>query len=108
MSLLLVVLAGCGGGSDGAGPGSGTAVSGTEVVLRDIAFKPEKLSVKVGDTVTWRFEDEGIPHNVKSDDKSFESDTMDTGTFEHTFASAGTFPYVCTLHPNMKGTVVVR
>lgn len=96
----------CGSDSDGSGDAAGGA-GGTTVVLKDIAFKPERLSVKVGDTVTWRFEDKGIPHNVVADDDSFKSEIKDSGTFEHTFDKAGTFSYTCTVHPGMKGSVEV-
>ncbi|MDP9386409.1 MAG: plastocyanin/azurin family copper-binding protein [Actinomycetota bacterium] len=108
--VLLVALAACGGDSDTADGAEG-AVGGdgaNEVVLKDIAFKPEKLSIEVGDSVTWKFEDKGIAHNVVAEDKSFESETKDSGTFEHTFETAGTFPYVCTVHPGMTGTVEAR
>ena len=109
--LLLVVLAtACGGGSDTSDSGDTAAPPAKDtVVLRDIAFKPEKVQVEVGDTVTWRFEDKGIPHDVAAEDESFKSDTIDSGTFRHTFDKAGTYAYICTLHPGqMKGTVEVR
>jgi hypothetical protein len=64
-------------------------------------------SVPAGGTVTWVFDDGGIPHNVVAADDSFESETKDSGRFTHTFDDVGTFPYVCTIHPNMKGTVQV-
>lgn len=109
-----VGLSGCGDDSDTADNGAATASTGgasedgATVILKDIAFKPEAVSVKVGDTVTWKFEDKGIPHNVIADDGSFKSETTDTGTFEHTFDKAGSFSYVCTVHPTtMKGTVEV-
>ncbi len=105
---LALVLGGCGGGSDdvdSADPAAG--VDGPNVVLRDIAFKPGTIKVQAGATVTWIFDDRGIPHNVVADDKSFESETMDDGRFTHTFEKAGDYPYVCTLHPIMKGTVQV-
>jgi plastocyanin len=76
-------------------------------VLQDIAFEPEQLGVKAGETVTWRFEDRGIPHDVVADDGSFKSDLKDSGTFQHTFDEAGTFGYRCTVHPGMNGSVKV-
>ena len=109
-ALSLVLMFACGGDSDleAEGGGAGADTSGKGVVLRDIAFKPERISVKKGDTVTWRFQDKGIPHNVVADDGSFKSDTKDSGTFEHSFDTAGSFPYTCTVHPDtMKGTVQV-
>lgn len=77
------------------------------VVLEDIAFKPSTISVKAGDTVTWKFEDKGIPHNVVANDESFKSDIKDSGVFEHTFEKRGTFSYSCTVHPGMNGMVKV-
>ena len=104
---LLMALAGCGGDSDS--PGAEAPVAGDTVVLRDISFKPGDLEVEAGTTVTWRFEDRGIPHDVKAEDESFVSEVMDSGTFEHTFEQPGRYPYVCSLHPGqMKGTIVVR
>ena len=103
---LLLVFAGCGGGSDSS-QGEGPPAKDT-VVIEDIAFKPKELQVEVGATVTWRFEDKGISHDVKAEDESFVSEVMDSGTFEHTFEEPGSFPYICSLHPAMKGTVVVR
>jgi len=102
----LVAAAGC-GGSDGGSAVDPADVEGPVVVLRDIAFSPAEITVPAGDTVTWVFDDRGIPHNVVADDKAFESETMDDGRFTHRFGEPGTFGYVCTLHPNMKGTVRV-
>lgn len=99
---------GCGGDSDDGGGGTGPPPKGT-VILRDIAFKPDKITIEAGDTVTWRFEDEGIPHDVTAEDESFKSETMDSGTFRHTFDTPGTYKYICSLHAaQMTGEVVVR
>lgn len=103
----LVALGACGGGTDDTGAAGGPPEPDT-VVLRDIAFKPKKLTVEAGTTVTWRFEDRGISHDVKAEDDSFASEIMDSGTFEHTFDEPGTYPYLCTLHAaQMKATIEV-
>lgn len=110
-AIAVVVVGGACGGSD-AGSGAPTPAGRSEpgtVILRDIEFKPEKVTVKVGDTVTWKFEDRGISHDVVADDESFESEVQDEGTFRHTFDKPGTYAYKCSLHPvQMKGTVTVR
>ncbi|HEX2701780.1 MAG TPA: plastocyanin/azurin family copper-binding protein [Acidimicrobiales bacterium] len=103
------LLTGCGSGADdGSATPPGPPAKGT-VVLRDIAFKPDKITIEAGDTVTWRFADQGISHDVVADDESFKSDVQDSGTFRHTFETPGTYAYKCSLHPvQMTGTVVVR
>ena len=106
--LALLALAGCGGSSDSESAGPGEAPEPNTVALRDIAFKPKVLTVEAGTTVTWKFEDQGITHDVKAEDGSFASETKDSGTFEHTFDQPGTYPYVCSLHvTQMKGTIEV-
>jgi plastocyanin len=87
--------------------GSPAAVAGDQVTIDNFAFSPGTLTVKAGSTVTWTNRDEE-PHTVAATDGSFHSPGMGTGaTFTHTFATAGTFNYVCSIHPSMHGTVVV-
>ena len=82
-------------------------VSGNQVNIDGFAFVPATLTVSAGTTVTWTNRDEE-PHTVAASDGSFHSPGMGTGaTFTHTFATAGTFDYVCSIHPMMHGTVVV-
>ena len=60
-----------------------------------------------GTTVTW-INDDWAPHTVTADDGAFVSDRLNQGQrFAHTFAEAGTYPYRCSFHPGMLGTVVV-
>jgi plastocyanin len=81
--------------------------SGNQVTIDDFAFAPATLTVSAGTTVTWINRDEE-PHTVVASDGSFHSPGMGTGaSFAHTFATAGTFDYVCSIHPMMRGTVVV-
>jgi plastocyanin len=82
-------------------------VSGNQVNIDGFAFVPATLTVSAGTTVTWTNRDEE-PHTVAASDGSFHSPGMGTGaTFTHTFGTAGTFDYVCSIHPMMHGTVVV-
>jgi len=71
-------------------------------------FSPANLTVKVGKTVAWVNKDT-VTHTVTSDGSSlFDSGFMPTGaTFQFAFTTAGTYPYYCTVHPFMKGTIVV-
>ncbi|MEB4208224.1 cupredoxin family copper-binding protein [Mycobacterium sp. 94-17] len=82
-------------------------VRGDQVSIDGFAFAPVTLTVPAGTTVTWTNRDEE-PHTVAAGDGSFRSPGMGTGaTFSHTFSTVGTFDYVCSIHPMMRGTVVV-
>ena len=78
-------------------------------------FEPATLTVSAGSTVTWKNTDSTL-HTVTSGSAEtgvsgteFDSSYLAGGkTFQHTFGSAGTFDYYCTLHPFMKGQVVVN
>ena len=75
--------------------------------IDNFTFTPQKLTVKVGDTVTWTNGDD-IPHTVTSTGH-FRSKALDTGDkFTYTFTTPGTFQYFCSLHPQMQGSVVVE
>ena len=78
-----------------------------QVIIDGFAFAPVTLTVPTGTTVTWTNRDEE-PHTVAASDGSFHSPGMGTGAiYAHTFSTAGTFEYVCSIHPMMRGTVVV-
>lgn len=105
-ALVVVAVTGCGGDDDAADGANEPAPSGNTVVLKNIEFRPERLTISVGDTVTWQWDDGSIVHDVKFDD--FKSELQNKGTYRHTFREAGTFDYTCTVHPQMDGTIVVR
>jgi len=102
--------------------GNQTATSGNEVVIAPGSssptnakfFEPPTLNVPVGTTVTWKNSDSTL-HTVTSGSNEsgtgtiFDSSYVAAGkTFQHTFSGAGTFDYYCTLHPFMKGKIVVE
>ena len=79
-----------------------------EVKVDNFSFGPASLTVAVGTTVTWTNRDD-IPHTVVSTDKVFKSKVLDTDEkFSFTFDKAGTYPYFCSIHPKMTGSVVVQ
>src|SRR5438270_6506254 len=64
-----------------------------EVKIDNFTFAPQRVTVKVGTTVTWINEDD-IPHTVASASKVFKSKTLDTDDkFSFTFTAAGVFEY---------------
>ena len=82
-------------------------VTGNAVSIDNFAFVPATLTVAAGSTVTWTNQDEE-PHTVVANDGSFRSPGMGSqATYSHTFATAGRFDYVCSIHPFMHATVVV-
>jgi LPXTG-motif cell wall-anchored protein len=90
------------------GPGGGARKSASaSVTMGDFFFSPASASVAVGDTVTWRNNGDA-PHNAVADDGSFSTPNLNKGqSASETFSQAGTFSYICTIHPQMKGTVRV-
>lgn len=91
-------------GSDGSA-GEASSVDGPTVAVVDYAFEPATLPVEAGDTVTWVW-DGRAPHNVIGE--GFQSRDQSSGTFLHTFEQPGSYPYACTIHPGMEGSVVVE
>lgn len=84
------------------------AMAKNSVEMKDFAFSPKELTVKVGSIVTWTNKD--LPgHSVTADDKSFDTGVFSQGESETvTFDKVGTFNYHCTPHPNMKATIIVE
>jgi plastocyanin len=91
----------------GGGLGTAHAQEGAAVSIVDFAFDPAAVEVPVGATVTWT-NTGAAPHTATASDGTFDSGELAPGaSFSHTFAAAGTFPYVCQIHPQMTGTVTV-
>jgi plastocyanin len=91
------------------GSAAGSPVATTTVDLpRSYRFAPAAIAVETGATVTWTNND-NFTHNVDLADDDGEPLTMAPGeSVGHTFDTAGTFAYICSLHPNdMTGTVTV-
>ena len=104
------------GASGGNTTNSVSIVSGASTLTTD-AYSPNPIQVSVGTTVTWTNND-SQPHTVTSGsngqpDNKFNSSPnfnplLNPGqTFSFTFTEEGNYPYFCTLHPNMVGTVIV-
>ena len=78
-----------------------------QVVVDNFSFAPTPLSVKAGTTVTWVNYDD-IPHSIVCPQLKVKSSPMDTNdSFAYRFEQAGTYDYICGLHPHMHGQVVV-
>ena len=89
--------------------GAGAVVATQSVTIKNFAFGPASVTVKVGSTVTWTNGDHDV-HTVTSQDSGvpLRSATINNGeTYQHTFTKAGRYAYRCSIHPFMTGTVVV-
>jgi plastocyanin len=91
-------------------PGGGAKAkkaASASVNAGDFFFSSASVTIAVGDTVTWHNSGQA-PHNATGNNGTFSTGTIDPGSSaSHTFNSAGTFSYICTIHPNMTGTVRV-
>jgi plastocyanin len=84
------------------------AAADTSVNIKDFAFAPTATTVTVGTTVHWKNLD-GEPHTVRSVDATFRSDPLDQNdSYSVKFDKPGTYKYVCSIHPQMVGTIVVK
>lgn len=79
------------------------------ITIREHAYNPGTLNIKVGGTVTWNNEDSD-PHTVTSSPtgEEFDSGSMSEGqSFAYTFNAPGDFDYHCSIHPTMIGRITV-
>jgi plastocyanin len=92
----------------GSGASIGAAAATTHTVVIDgVKYDPEALTVNRGDTVVWVNKDP-FPHTVTSKG-AFDSHSIAAGrSWKYSASKAGEFTYICTFHPNMKGTLTVK
>jgi len=115
---LVPFLGACGGNDNKAASSSGTTAAAgkttaeatDQVSVKDFAFGPKSITVKVGTSVTWTNKDD-FDHSIQINSidltgPKFGPQTMPV-TFMHQFDKAGTYPYICGVHNSMTGTVIV-
>ena len=107
---LMLGLAGvaCGGGGDGGGdctPSSATELTGT-LTIKDSAFHPDCFTVASGSTFSVENKDV-VGHNFTVETTDVAVPVHGGTTSEATTPPPGTYDFLCTIHPSMKGTVVV-
>jgi amicyanin len=116
-----LTLSACGGGPSSAAAAPASAapspaapspvvstspVATTSVSIANFAFSPAAITVKVGATVTWTNKDQDA-HTVAITGAPVSQPLQNGDTYTHTFAQPGTYSYLCTIHPFMRGVVVV-
>src|ERR1700739_3030271 len=82
------------------------APSTSTVRMHNIAFDPQSVTVKAGQTVVFE-NDDSVAHNVTGSDIGSSGDIAGGKTWKYTFTKPGDYHYVCTYHPGMTGEIVV-
>ena len=78
------------------------------VAIKGMKYTPASVTIKTGDSVVWTNADQR-DHTVVAGDGSFSSGNIGPGaTFSFAFTKPGKFEYSCSLHPRMKGVVIVQ
>lgn len=138
LAAAILVVAGCGGGSDSSsatgeatattnepGEGSATTKSGDDsasgnapapsgdavrsekVEIANFAYDPDPVTIEEGGKVIWVNRD-SVAHTATAEDGSFDTGPIEEGKLKsETFKQPGTYEYVCSIHPQMHGTVEV-
>ena len=119
LALGVIALAGCSPESDaspsGAQPNlSAPAATEEQVVVRDLSFMPDEITVSEGTTVSWVNEDEQghtITHGeggAPLDDALFDEPLNAGQAVTYTFEEPGSHPVTCKVHHDMQMTVIVE
>jgi plastocyanin len=78
-----------------------------DVQMLDFEFAPPTITIATGGEVTWVNEGQA-PHDATADDDSFATELLDPGESESvTFDKPGSYSYICSIHPQMTGTIEV-
>jgi plastocyanin len=89
-------------------PAAAPSAAGNTIAIRNFMFEPMSLVVAAGTKVIWKNFD-GEPHTIHSIDDAFRSGALDQNdTFSFQFDKPGTYRYVCSIHPQMVATIVVK
>ncbi len=86
---------------------SGDAVRSEKVEIDNFAYKPDPVRIEEGGKVIWQNED-SVAHTATAEDGSFDTGPIEEGKIKsETFKEPGTYRYVCSIHPQMHGTIEV-
>ena len=114
VAVAAVLVTGCGGGDSGPSAGAAPSAGGSSgassaITISNFKFSPATLRAKDGAAIKVT-NDDSAPHTVTADNgHSFDSGTLDQRASTTIQApAAGTYAYHCTIHPFMKGKLVVQ
>jgi len=102
--ILTIILTGCSPAKSG--QPSAQAPEKNSVLIENNQFQPAEITIQKGETITWINKD-AMDHTATG--KSFDSGRLkEAQSYQQTFSDAGTFDYICTYHPYMKGKIIVN
>lgn len=83
-----------------------TPQGSSQISIKNFAFNPAELSINKGATVIWINKD---PTTHRISGNGFQSmDLTNSRSYSFTFNNSGTYDYICSIHPGMKGKVIVK
>ena len=93
---------------DAEAPDAGGAnVRSVKIEMLDFEFSPPSVTIATGGKVIWLNQGQA-PHDATADDGSFGTGTLEPGKLKsETFKEPGSYSYICTIHPQMEGTIEV-
>jgi plastocyanin len=109
ISLIVLMAAACSSSSTMVANSCGSSGAAANVNATDSkVFSPSSATITHGQSVCWQ-NNGSLSHTVTSNDAtSFNSNLPSGQIFVHTFPTAGSFPYHCTIHASMTGTITVN
>ncbi len=88
-------------------PQTTSSVSDNTIRIKNFVFDPARMTMKVGSTARWVNLD-SVPHRILFADGEDSAVLAPSQSWSRKIDKAGTYDYSCTIHPAMKGTVVVE
>jgi len=90
---------------------SSASTTANSIGIANMMFTPSQITVKKGEAVTWTNND-SVTHTVVDDLSNVggpaSGDIAPGATYSFTFNKTGSFQYHCSIHPSMRGTIVVQ
>lgn len=109
LRFILLLMVGLGGSAATAWEMRATSHAVKVITIDQFRYEPNTMTAEAGDVVVWKNVDM-VPHTATAvDRKAFDSGSIDTGgSWRFAAVRKGTYVYLCTFHPNMKATLVVK
>jgi len=89
-------------------PQTTNSLSANKVSIKNFAFDPANITIKAGSIVRW-VNGDTVPHRIQFEDKHISAFILaPSNSWSQKFNEPGVYPYICLIHPEMHGTVIVE